>query len=268
MAADNGESVYVPGVARYFKTTMWVGSDDRCRATLPVRPDLLDADGGLRLGAVTYAVDVATGICSGIAVIERGLWIVTTDIQVEMVGSVVEGPLAVDAATVRAGATTVVCEFTLTDLADGRVVGGGTTTNRPFPFEGRFDALRFPRDTPIRHDDGSAVSDEPMATQLDIRPAGEDGSVEVDVTDRTRNPWGILHGGITGALVDLAATAVGNGRTPTTATLRYLSPGRVGPVRATPRVLSEGADATLVAIDVRDTGQDDRLVATATVSLR
>jgi uncharacterized protein (TIGR00369 family) len=268
MNAGSDDAIYVPGVARYFKTTMLVGSDGRCRATLPVRPDLVDSQGGLRLGAVTYAVDVATGICSGIAVVDRDLWIVTTDIQVELVRPLVGGPLQVDATTVRAGATTVVCEFTLTDLADGTVVGGGTTTNRPFTFEGRFDALRFPRDTPILHDDGSPVTDEPMATQLEIRPTGEDGSVEVDVTDRTRNPWGILHGGITGALADLAATAVGNGRTPMAATLRYLSPGRVGPVRATPRVVATGPDATLVAVEVRDTGRDDRLMATGTISLR
>jgi uncharacterized protein (TIGR00369 family) len=267
VSADRGQA-YVPGIARYFKTMMFVASDGRCRATLPVRPDLADATGALRLGAVAYAVDVATGICSGVAVVDRGLWIVTTDIQLETVRPITEGPLLVDASTVRAGATTVVCEFELTDASDGAVVGGGTTTNRPFPFEDDGIALRFPRDTPLPHDDGSPVTDDPIGEQLGIRPAGEDGSVEIDITERTRNPWGILHGGVTGTLVDLAAVAVGNGRTPVGATVRYLSPGRVGPVRATPRVTAEGSDSTLVSVTVTDRGRDDRLMAIATVTLR
>ncbi len=267
MSADRDQS-YVPGIARYFKTTMFVGSDGRCRATLPVRPDLADLAGALRLGAVAYAVDVATGICSGVAVVDRGLWIVTTDIQLEMVRPITDGPLVVDASTVRAGETTVVCEFELTDGSDGSVVGGGTTTNRPFPFEGDGIALRFPRDTPLPHDDGSPVTDGPIGEQLGIRPVGEDGSVEIDITERTRNPWGILHGGITGTLVDLAAVAVGNGRTPVGATVRYLSPGRVGPVRATPRVVVEGADSTVVSVRLTDRGRDVRLMAIATVTLR
>ena len=268
MSVERDES-FVPGVARYFKTTMFVAGDGRCRATLPVRPDLADARGALRLGAVAYAVDVATGICSGVAVVDRGLWIVTTDIQLAMVRPITEGPLLVDASTVRAGETTVVCEFVLTDASDGEVVGGGTTTNRPFPFAGGDDiSLRFPRDTPLPHDDGSPVSDDPIGDQLGIRPVGEDGSVEIDITERTRNPWGILHGGITGTLVDLAASAVGNGRTPDGATVRYLSPGRVGPVRATPTVVAEGADSTLVSVRVTDRGREDRTMAVATVTLR
>jgi uncharacterized protein (TIGR00369 family) len=268
VSVERGET-YVPGIARYFKTTMFVAGDGRCRATLPVRRDLADASGALRLGAIAYAVDVATGICSGVAVVDRGLWIVTTDIQLETVRPVTDGPLLVDAAAVRAGETTVVCEFELTDSSDGAVVGGGTTTNRPFPFEAGGDiALRFPRDTPLPHDDGSPVTDDPMGEQLGIRPVGEDGSVEIDITDRTRNPWGILHGGVTGTLVDLSASAVANGRSAVGATVRYLSPGRVGPVRATPRVVAEGPDSTLVSVNVTDRGRDDRLMAIATITLR
>ena len=189
MSADSGQS-YVPGIARYFKTTMFVGSDGRCRATPARSSRPRRRAGALRLGAVAYAVDVATGICSGVAVVDRGLWIVTTDIQLEMVRSITEGPLLVDAAAVRAGETTVVCEFELTDGSDGSVVGGGTTTNRPFPFEGDGIALRFPRDTPLPHDDGSPVTDDPIGDQLGIRPVGEDGSVEIDITERTPEPVG------------------------------------------------------------------------------
>ncbi len=263
--------VYVPGIARYFKATMLPRSDGRFEASMLLRPDLVDDGGALRLGAVTYLVDVTTGICSGLAVVDRGLWIVTTDLQVEIVEPIVVGPARVVARAVRAGATTVVCAFEVSDDGDGgRVVGGGTSTNRPFEFTGDLDQMRFPVDVPIPHDDGSLVTDEPMLTQMGARFAAPIGSgvLEVEITETLRNPWGILHGGMIGVMVDHAAGALAPGRRTNGTTIRYLAPGRVGPVRATPRRLAEAGDGALIEVEVRDVGQDDRLMAVATVALR
>ena len=98
----------ISGIGRYFKATMRVGEDRSTSATLDLRSDLVDAGGALRLGAALYLVDVATGICSGLSVVDRGLWIVTTDLQLEFVAPVTTGPLRVEARVVRSGATTVV----------------------------------------------------------------------------------------------------------------------------------------------------------------
>ena len=238
---------------------------------MPLRPDLVDDEGALRLGALTYLVDVSTGICSGLAVVDRGLWIVTTDLQLDLVAPVRVGPARVEARAVRAGATTVVCAFEVTDDGDGgRVVGGGTSTNRPFEFTGDLAMLDFPIDVPLPHDDGSPVTD-----RADVHPARwtsrsrePPGEVEVEITETLRNPWGILHGGMVGVLVEQAAGALAEGRRARGSTIRYLAPGRVGPVAAVPQVLAATSEGSLVEVEVRDRGSDDRLMAVATVTLR
>ena len=181
--------------------------DDRSVCTrLDLRDDLCDSGGALRIGAVTYAVDVATGLASGVAVLDRDLWVVTTDLDVQVTAPVTVGPLRVDVEVLRAGATTVVAGFTLHDEGNDRPVGGGTSTSRPFPFEFDRSFLDVPIGKQIRFHGAAdgAIHREPMLTRLGFRVA-EDGTVDVDVDDWLRNPWGILHGGVTACLVDLAA---------------------------------------------------------------
>ena len=62
-------------------------------------------------------------------------------------------------------------------------------------------------------------------------------AVEIDLPDDLRNPWGILHGGVVAALVDLAAEHATVEGSPPTSCLHFLAPNRVGPVRATASVL-------------------------------
>ena len=71
------------------------------------------------------------------------------------------------------------------------------------------------------------------------------GVVELDVSDAVRNPWGIVHGGVTAALVDVAAeravaivsaqpvASIGTGDV----ALHFISTSRVGPVRASATVM-------------------------------
>jgi uncharacterized protein (TIGR00369 family) len=242
---------------------------------LPVRDDLLDPSGALRIGPITYSIDVATGLAMGIAVLADEQWVVTTDVDVRVVTPVTAltgGPLRVDAAVLRAGATTAVSSFTLHDEGTGQIVGGGTCTGRPFPFE--FDRKLLDVPIGVRRAQAPAASGtaESMAAFLGLRIA-EGGAVEVDVDDWLRNPWGILHGGVTACLVDVSAEAAGIaalGRPARVAdtTIRFLAPGRVGPARAIPRVLSTGDGTALVEVKVTDAGAGGRLlaVASATVS--
>jgi uncharacterized protein (TIGR00369 family) len=211
----------------------------------------------------------------GVAVLADEQWVVTTDVDVRVVAPVTAltgGPLRVDAAVLRAGATTAVSSFTLHDEGTGQIVGGGTCTGRPFPFE--FDRKLLDVPIGVRRAQAPAASDtaESMAAFLGLRIA-EGGAVEVDIDDWLRNPWGILHGGVTACLVDVSAEAAGIaalGRPARVAdtTIRFLAPGRVGPARAIPRVLSTGDGTALVEVKVTDAGAGGRLlaVASATVS--
>jgi uncharacterized protein (TIGR00369 family) len=259
-------------VSAYFAALSVRTAAAEVTSSLEVTDALRDQRGALRIGAVTYAVDIATGLASGLAVIDRDLWVVTTDLDVHMTEPVVDGPVRIDASAVRAGATTVVAAFSVHDDGTGRQVGGGTATFRPFAFE--FDRAML--DTPIgverRHDIGVEVDRTRLVDDLGFE-VGEDGSATVAVDGWLRNPWGMLHGGVTACLIDVAAELAGSaalGR-PARATgemVRFVAPSRVGPVRAVPTVLSLGDDGrVLVEVRVIDTGADDRLTAIGTVTL-
>lgn len=258
-------------LADHFGTVSTRTGERTMSATLDVRDDLRDAAGALRMGVVSYAVDVSTGQALGLAVLEQGLWVVTTDMDVHVVDAVVDGPLRVDAEVVRAGATTAVAWFSLHDEGAGCEVGGGTVTCRPFPFEFDRGILEMAIGEVRRHGAEPPQDRRPLAAYLGVR-VGEDATVELDVTDGVRNPWGILHGGATACLVDLAGEAAGSaalgrpGRV-RSQLVRYLAPARVGPVRGVPRVVAVGDDRALVEVEVVDTGADGRRVAVATLTV-
>jgi uncharacterized protein (TIGR00369 family) len=252
-------------LATHFASSSLRAGETSVVTHLPLHDDLRDGRGALRAGAAAYAVDVSTGLAMGFAVLPQERWVVTTDLDVQLVAPVVEGPLRVESDVVRAGDTTAVATFTLHDEGAGRVVGGGTATGRPFPFE--FD--RAILDQAIgevrRHGDPSAPRpDGPLARVLGFR-LGEDGTAEVDLGPALLNPWGILHGGVTATLADVAAEATAGSRV-AGLLVRYLAPGRVGPVRATPRVVARDGGRALVEVRVEDVGAG-RVVALATAGM-
>lgn len=257
-------------LADHFGTTSTRTGERTVSTVLDVRDDLCDAGGALRMGAAAYAVDVATGQALGLAVVDWDLWVVTTDLDCHLVAPVVDGPLRVEAEVVRAGATTAVARFSLHDDGRGEAVGGGTVTCRPFPFEFDPVILQMPIGEVRRHG-ATASGRRPLAEHLGLRP-GEDGSVEIDIVDGVRNPWGILHGGATACLVDAAAETAGSaalGRPGRVCSqlVRFLAPGRVGPARAEPRLLALADGRALVEVLVRDTGADGRLLAVSTLTV-
>jgi acyl-coenzyme A thioesterase PaaI-like protein len=264
---------HIARLAGYFTTDSMRTGESTVSTWLPLRDDLLDPGGALRIGPVTYSIDVATGLAMGVAVLSDERWVVTTDVDVRVVTPVSTGPLRVDAEVLRAGATTAVSAFTLHDEGTGQIVGGGTCTGRPFPFE--FDRTLLEVPIGVRRDQAPAVdvNAESMLGFLGFTVA-EGGAVSVDIDDWLRNPWGILHGGVTACLVDVSAeaagvAALGRRARVADATIRFLAPGRVGPARAVPRLLSTTADGTaLVEVRVTDAGAGGRLlaVASATVS--
>lgn len=268
----------VEGVSSYFDAVNYRADESSLCTRLAVRDDLRDATGALRIGAVTYAVDIATGIATGLAVLDRDEWVVTTDIDVVLTAPIIDGPLRVDAEVVRAGATTAVAAVTLTDEGAGeRRVGGGTATTRPFAFPFDRSVLHFPIGVELRFDrDRSEVTGEPMATRLGFRRVAPDpvlgaGVIDLELVDWVRNPWGILHGGVTACMVDVAAEAAGEAAFggPVRcegALVRYLAPAKVGPVRAVPHLVARQGGRALVEVRVTDEGAG-RVAALATLTV-
>ncbi len=91
-------------------------------------------------------------------------------------------------------------------------------------------------------------------------------TIEIELAESLRNPWGILHGGVVASLVDLAAEHV-TGDITADVVLHFLAPNRVGPVRAEARAIGTRADGTVLRVKVRDDGAD-RVTALAVVTAR
>ena len=113
-----------------------------------------------------------------------------------------------------------------------------------------------------------------LLDQLRHRSYDQDGVhiVELEVSDDILGPGGAVHGGIIASLVDRAgAYAIAQASQRVVATsnmaLNYLALADVGPLRAMASTLRVGRQLGVVEVKVFDAGQDDRLVATALVTL-
>ena len=113
-----------------------------------------------------------------------------------------------------------------------------------------------------------------LLDQLHHRSYDEDGVhiVELEVSEDILGPGGAVHGGIIASLVDRAgAYAVARDSQRVVATsnmaLNYLALAEVGPLRAMASTLRVGRQLGVVEVKVVDAGRDDRLVATALVTL-
>jgi uncharacterized protein (TIGR00369 family) len=98
-------------------------------------------------------------------------------------------------------------------------------------------------------------------------------SVEIGLRDDLRGPAGNLEGGVLATLVDAAAagTAVHlmNSLVVTQqCSISFVSPCKIGPVRADGTPVHVGRHTSVVQVDVRDIGADSRLAVFATVTLR
>ncbi len=247
-------------------------ADGRVSLRLPITPDLCSATGALRPGVAATLIDVAGGRLSVPAVAPD--WVATADLSVSMTGRVDRGSLVAHGHIVRAGRTAVVVEVDLEDDLGARV-GSGSMSFTVLPR----------RDTNLRLEEVEpglvawGASRQPDIAYLDF--AGVEvvdsaaGIVQIACDPKVRNSFQALQGGMVCTLADIAAETAGSmalQRPAATVSLEtwFLAPGKVGPVRATGRLLvadSERARA-VVRVELRDLGTDDRLVSVtlATVS--
>ncbi len=254
--------------ARYLGLTMTeVGEPApgtaRVHGTVAASDHLRRPDGTIAMGALLGLADSVAGLCGGLAALPG--WVVSTNLMLRAVAPAVTGPLELRTEVLRAGKKAVVTGVTIHDAgADGRLVADGALTSAVLqPADGP-----PVYDRPLVLDMGSAGPDARPLPEFLAVEAVDATTVRIPVTDEVRNPWGILHGAATAALVDLAAQHATGAGTTSDAVLHFLRPGRVGPVTATTRAIGDRPDGVLVRVEIRDTGADDRLMAIAIATAR
>ena len=264
-------------VSDYFRLERWelpsAGGDGAASAfggRAPVDDHHRSAGGGLRTGGLLTNLDTLGGFTSGLAVLPE--WIVTTSILATVSELDHVGPLRYRADVLRRGRTSVVTALDVVDEGAGdRHVAAATMTCAildPGAMELEFERpFSLPMSPPPAH----PVRPEEFFC---IEP-GEGPVTRLDLADRLRNPWGILHGGAVAMLADEAACRAAVAHAPAAsgpggvaaadAVLHYLRPVRVGPVEARCRVLGTRAGRTSVRVAIHDVGADDRMTTLGSV---
>lgn len=230
----------------------------------PLDANLLGPGGrGMRTGPLLALVDSIGGFTSGLAALPQ--WIVSTSIHLQTARLDHAGPLRLDASVLRRGRAAIVTSVVVSDegAADAHVAHGLVTCAVLDPPE----PPRFER--PIAWDE-PPEPDDPEPLERFFRVADGAGPVTtLELAEHLRNPWGILHGGATSVLVDVAAVraaGVAGGQAADTI-VHFLSPVRSGPVEARCRVVGDRSDGRLVRVAVHDAGNADRLCVLASVSV-
>jgi uncharacterized protein (TIGR00369 family) len=224
---------------------------------------LLLPDGTCSTGALAGLVDSVGGLCGGLAVLPR--WVVSTNLMLRTFPAPVAGPLSLHAEVRRTGRAAVVTEITVLDADGGRQLGLATLTS----------AVLRPADGPPRYERPLLLVAPPPPDAPPMRDflaveVTDDRTLALALRDELRNPWGILHGAVTAALVDLTAVHAAAGArrgTTTDMVLHFMNPGRVGPVVATATTVGTRADGTLMQVELRDRGADDRIMAVAVTTV-
>lgn len=262
-------------VSRFVRVAMrevgdWESGEVRLEADCPADDHLLGPGGGIRAGALLTMVDNVGGMSAGLAALPDA-WVVSTSMMLRSSHVAAPGVLHLSSHVVRAGRNSMVTDVRVVG-GDGTPLASGVLSSAVLTPEG--GAPEWDRPISLRYGPEEAEDLPRLLDWIGIETRRTDaGAVATaELTDALRNPWGILHGGVTATIVDAAGEAAVRGLTGSEAAtadcvLHYLAPGRVGPVQATASVLGHRPDGHLVRIEVHDLGAE-RLFATAITTVR
>ena len=222
---------------------------------LHLSPAVMTEDGHVDFGVLGVFLDMA---CSQ-AGIDRGF--VHADISVHRIDRPRGDKLIVDARPARGGKRTAVIHIDVHDEVGTRVA----YSVQQVRFAGEAAAADPERMAAFRkifyeQFDGVCTLTASLHDLLEIRTDGR--AWWMPLTAASRNGFGGLHGGVAFALVgDAAAGAAGPGAKTTSALIRYLARGVVGPFRAEPLVMPQADGDAFVQVELHDEGADDLLIA-------
>lgn len=258
-------------VLRDLGVRMTTGEGGR-EVAIPLCPELQSDAGHVRAGVLAVLVDVYGGGAALEAVAPD--WIATGDLAVHLLRPASDGEVRAVGRVLRAGRRTVVLEVEVHDRAELPLpVALATMTFSRLP---RRDIQKFPsRDTQASTTFAQSGSGfrKPFFEQIGARVVDASrGVVEIDLHPYIGNTLRSIQGGVVAALSDEAAqqaarAAVAPDLVTTDLAVHYLELTRKGPVRSSARILRPGDHGALVRTELRDRGDDDRLLSVATVTL-
>jgi acyl-coenzyme A thioesterase PaaI-like protein len=242
-------------------------SETTASSWVPLRPDLFDADGALRLVVLAFLVDSTPGVVAGAAALPD--WVITTDLHMQVADRHVRGTLRADAALVHANRLGVLADVTVVDEGDGdRVVAIGSVNHARVPLKEPINVPMMP--VGVRHHSpgGAPAPGDRLAREIVFRALDADGEAETAATPLTTNPLGIMHGSVTTTLsLAAAARCAPDGWQVADVLARFSSSVRKGPARARATVVSADDATRLVKVDLRDESYPGKVAVHSVVRL-
>ncbi|AXK75216.1 MULTISPECIES: PaaI family thioesterase [Mycobacteriaceae] len=241
---------------------------NRCAFRIP--PWARDRSGRPRVGALMVLADHILGELPYLNRPPR-TWTLTGELTLDIISAVpLDGELFAEARTV-AGRSETFVECHITDRT-GEIVAAGTTRSVTVPAAGA-DPLadNAARDNAARDDAPIKCGDIDRVLGLSYRQSGDLLHVEMTDPDGWVNGFGIMHGGISACVTELAAAEYVSARNPDLHTAHvhttYLRPVVVGyPYVATARPYHIGRSSAVV--EVLGFGGSGELCTVSTVTAR
>jgi acyl-coenzyme A thioesterase PaaI-like protein len=258
-----------PGhILRYARLALDGSSEGLIDGLMPALPDLCDAGGSVRLGAMALLVDYAAGMLAIQTV--RPDWTVTHDMALHLTGlAPAEGELEATCRVVRAGKNNVVSETSVLTPGGQTEVARATVTFTRLPR--RDDTPKSTNDLVINLTEADERPRVPLDEAVGFRfsePGHHGGlhSVTFDHVPFIYNSLGAIQGGVVTLALERGASwsaecELGRPARTVDLHLHYLALGKTGPFQVRAEVLRNTPHQVVSRLALVDTGDNDRLLA-------
>lgn len=242
-------------LSAYLGSRVTLLPDGSTEVVIPGADRLLDAGGHLSELAVLCAIDIATGMGS-VAAADPPMVTLTSDMAVNLLAPPAPGELRTVGRVVKPGKRIIMTEAVVTD-STGATVAVATVGCAPMKeISPRFVGGIRPGETRVLElPEWASV---PIEQQYDTTPFETVGGVpapvaSIQLTPRTANPFGFLHGAV-GAHVLLSGARRAGLTQVDSITVRYLRPTTEGPADAIVNEVFRSDPSTAVSLSLRDRG--------------
>lgn len=263
---------------------------ERCLMVAPLTDEIRSNAQSCRLGVLATMVDVAGS--DPVLAAWHPDWTATQDLSVQAAGQLTEGPIVVDTRLLRRGNNVI---FVTADIYDGHGVtdldelhtlidqhdadksrltwvGKSTLTFNRIPRTGvpgleSYDPNRWVGSVRTRSSNQHNPDMLNDRIGLVIRDRSG-GVVEVANSPYVSTSIGTINGGVQAIALETAAEIMRPGMTATDIQIHYLSQLKVGPSRTRSNIIRDARGHSVVQVELQDAGANNRLIATATVTLQ
>lgn len=242
-------------LSRYLGASVTLHADSTAEIVVPDADHVLDAAGRPSELAIMCAIDIATGVASSMAS-GRPTATLTSDMSIDLLAAPARGELRTIGRVIKAGKRIVLNEAVVTD-STGQAVAFATAGCAPMgeiPTGEHIGGIQLGQTHVLSTDRPATL---PIDAEYDTAPidSADDTSpvASIELSPRTANPFGFLHGAV-GAHLLLTGARRGGLRTVRSITVRYLRPTTEGPADVLVDETFSSPEATTLKLSLRDRG--------------